>query len=449
MPDQQRADCLSCAGHPVLRTPNMDRLAREGVRFTQAFTVSPLCMPARASFVSGLYPHNHGIWSNAGQLPPDDETFFHHLQRAGYYTAYVGKSHFYSHVSRHLREYEGYMHARGLDYVHETTGPWATLTTDSYMTDHWREKGLLDIFRADYKERRAAGPCAVWPSPLPVEEFLDSYIGRQAVAWIDGYQGDQPVCLFVGFGGPHDPWDAPGEYATMYRPADTPPAIPPSDPPPWASEKAAKFLRARVAGMTEEDVRKLRANYYGKISLVDYWFGQVLAACERRGWLGNTLVVFWSDHGEMAGDHGRLHKSVFYESALRVPLILRWPGRILAGRASQALVENIDVFPTLLEAVGAAPSKRCFGRSLWPLLRGERQEHRQAVFSEVDTTTMVRTQRHKYALDAEGDGFLLYDLRQDPQERANLLGKPAAAALDAELRDRLLRWLVATQVRQG
>ena len=127
MTDQQRADCLGCAGHPLLRTPNMDRIAAEGVRFANAVTPSPICMSARASFISGLYCHNHGIWANRGQLPADDETYFHHLQSAGYTTAHVGKSHLYDHSgSRHLRDDEGYLHARGIEYVHETTGPWAT-----------------------------------------------------------------------------------------------------------------------------------------------------------------------------------------------------------------------------------------------------------------------------------------------------------------------------------
>ena len=122
MTDQQRADCLGCAGHPLLQTPNMDRIAAGGVRFENAITTSPICMPARASFVSGLYCHNHGMWTNRGQLPAADETFFHHLQNAGYHTAYVGKSHYYGpHPGEHLRDYEGYMHARGIDHVHETS----------------------------------------------------------------------------------------------------------------------------------------------------------------------------------------------------------------------------------------------------------------------------------------------------------------------------------------
>ncbi|MFQ5808948.1 MAG: sulfatase, partial [Armatimonadota bacterium] len=169
---------------------------------------------------------------------------------------------------------------------------------------------------------------------------------------------------------------------------------------------------------------------------------------EQRGWLDHTLVVFWSDHGDMAGDHGRLSKSVFYYGSERIPLIVRWPGQIPAGRTSEALVENIDVFPTLLEAVGAEPSTRALGRSLWPVLRGETEQHREAVFSEVNDTTMIRTAQFKYAMDAEGDGFMLHDLAADPEERTNLIGRPDSVEIERELRDQMLRWLAATQCRQ-
>ena len=221
MTDQQRADCIGCAGHPQIKTPHLDRLAAEGMRFSQAATVSPICMPARASFINGLYPHNHGMWTNVGEMPADDETVFHHLQRAGYLTAHVGKSHYYVHErkTRHLADREPYLHARGLEFVHETTGPWATCVTGSYLTDDWQTKGLWEAYQRDYKQReRAPGGsnAATWPSPLPVEDFLDSYIGRQAVEFVESYEDDRPMCLFVGFGGPHDPWDAPGEYAEMY-----------------------------------------------------------------------------------------------------------------------------------------------------------------------------------------------------------------------------------------
>jgi arylsulfatase A-like enzyme len=453
MPDQMRADCMSAAGHPQIRTPCMDRLANEGVRFTRAHTVSPLCMPARASFVSGLYPHNHGMWDNRGQLPANDETFFHHLQRAGYYTGHIGKSHYHPHGGKHLRESEDYMRARGLDYVHETTGPWATLTTDSYLTDYWQTLGLVEVFREDYRERQRSGGLVVRPSPLPVEAFPDSYVGRRAVEFIDSYQRAEPIALFVGFGGPHEPWDAPGEYATMYDPSETPPPIAPEEAgqglPDRVREQARRGLQP---DMGAAEVAAIRANYGGKISLVDRWVGEITAALERRRWLDDAAIVLWSDHGEMAGDHGRLHKSVFYNSAVNVPLFARWPGRIPPGRTCDALVENIDVFPTLLEALGLEPSRRCLGRSLWPLLEDSHRAHRDAVFSEVATQgvygTMIRTPRYKYATDHTGAGYQLFDLDADPDERRNLAGHPDFAAVEDELRDRLLRFHLEAQVRR-
>jgi arylsulfatase A-like enzyme len=454
MPDQLRADSMGCAGHPQIKTPNMDLLASEGVRFSSAFTVCPICMPARASFINGLYPHNHGMWTNVGQMPAKDETFFHHLQDSGYYIAHVGKSHYYMHSGQHMRDCEDYMHARGIDYVHETTGPWATVTTDSYMTDHWREKGLLQAFRDDYLKRRQHGHRSVWPSPLPVDEFLDSYVGRKAVEFIDSYNEDKPFCLFVGFGGPHEPWDAPGEYATMYDPDDTPPHIPPAEPGEWVTEHGVQRMRqGRIDGMTEEEIQKIRANYYGKISLIDRWFGEIFVALQNRGWWDDMLVVFWSDHGEMAGDHLRLHKSVFYDSSVRVPLIIRWPGQISSGATSSSLAQNIDVYPTLLEAVGAGPSKRCFGKSLWPTLRDPNVGHREALFSEISSrgyhNTMVRTDRYKYAMDNTGEGYMLYDVAEDPKEQSNLIGHPDFRDIERECRDRILRFLVDTQCRMS
>jgi len=201
--------------------------------------------------------------------------------------------------------------------------------------------------------------------------------------------------------------------------------------------------------MTEDDIRRLRANYYGKIALLDRWFGEIFAACEEHEFMDDLLVVFWSDHGEMAGDHHLLHKSRFFESALRVPFMVRWPGRVPAGKQSSALTETVDIMPTILEAVGVEPRRPCMGRSLWPVLRDPSETVRDAVFSEVERggrrNMMVRTERHKYAVHDGGEGYMLYDLQEDPQERENLVGHPDRAALEAEMRDRLLRHLCETQ----
>lgn len=439
MTDQQRADCMSCAGHAQLKTPNTDRLAGEGMRFAQGTTVSPICMPARASFASGLYPHNHGMWANQGELPATDETFFQLLQSAGYYTAQVGKTHFYEHKAGvHMRSREPYMHARGLEYVHETTGPKAACRTVSYMTEEWMAKGLLGKFVEDYRARARSETGGVWPSPLPVEDFLDSYVGRKAVQFVEEYDDRRPMCLFVGFGGPHEPWDAPGRYAEMYRPEDAPKPTPiPDGYAALPDAVKAKRDFAVLPAALLANMANIRANYYGKISLIDDNIGYILDAFQQRGWLDDLLVVFLSDHGEMLGDHGRIRKSTFHEASVRIPLIMRWPGRIPANEVSEALVEIVDIFPTLVEAGEGKPSPRCLGRSLWPLIQKERIELRDWQVSEIvygEARIMLRSRRWKLAIDARGVAFMLYDLEHDPEEQHNLVADPAARAVELQLR---------------
>ena len=407
-------------------------------------------MPARASFISGLYSHSHGIWHNRGELPREAESLFRRLQRGGYYTAHIGKSHYYPHGHFHMREREDYMRARGFDFVHETTGPWATVTTDSYLTDSWRPKGLVEVFRADYERRRRHREPAVWPSPLPVEEYPDSYVGRQAVRFIEGYDRREPFALFVGFGGPHEPWDAPGEYATLYDPAQTPAPIEPAEPREWVPAEAAAWQRQRhEPPLNPDDIARVRANYYGKIALIDRWFGEIIAACERKRLWDDVFVLFWSDHGEMAGDHGRLCKSCFFESALRVPLIVRWPGRTAAGAVSRALAQTVDILPTVLDAAGIEPPRSAGGLSLWPALRDPAAPLRDAALSEIEVggrcQFMLCTDRWKYAVLDDGRGFLLHDLASDPEERNNLIGHPEAREVESALRERLLESLCETQ----
>ncbi|MBM3212738.1 hypothetical protein FJZ33_10995, partial [Candidatus Poribacteria bacterium] len=379
---------------------------------------------------------------------------FQHLQASGYYVAYIGKSHYYPHGGFHLRDMEAYMHARGIDYIHETTGPWATVTTDSYMTDHWREKGLLNAFRDDYNKRRQIGHKAVWPSPLPVDEFLDSYIGKKAVDFLETYHGNKPFCLFVGFGGPHEPWDAPEEYATIYSPEETPPHISTEEPKEWVKEHAlTRMKQGRIDDLSENEIKKIRANYYGKITLIDRWFGEIFSAMKNRGWWDDVLVALWSDHGEMAGDHLRLHKSVFYNSSVHVPMIIRWPGHIKDGIKSDVLTQIIDIYPTILEAIGSETSKRCFGKSLVPVLKNQDISHRDAVFSEIFSggyhNIMVIHGNYKYAMDNTGYGYMLYDMTQDPDEQKNLIGHPYYMEIEKESRDRILKFLIETQCHMG
>jgi choline-sulfatase len=453
MTDQQRADCMGAAGNPVIQTPNMDRIAAEGMRFANAFTVSPLCMPARASFLSGVYPHGHGMWANAGQLPASDESVMHRLQAAGYRTAHIGKSHYYPHGStEHMSAFEGYLHARGIEDVREVTGPRATLRMDSYMTDSWNEVGLLQTLRDDYRDRLQS-KWTVRPSVLPTEHHMDSYVGRTAADYVHDYSDDRPMCLFVGFPGPHEPWDAPAEYEAMYRDI----ALPDPKPVPeriagQPESIAEKDQLQPVEGHSPEAVRAIKANYYGKVSLIDHWIGEIMAAFEKRGWYDDLVVLFWSDHGEHLGDHGRVFKSTFHESSIAVPMMAKVPGVTEPGGVSEALVETIDLFPTLIELGRAEMPQEWPGRLLLELARGAEADGtwsvREAVLSEVtyrgERNTMVRTDRYKYAVDDTGLGFMLYDLQEDPLEQRNLAGLADNASLEADMRELLLRKLLET-----
>ena len=461
MSDQHRADCLSIAGHPTVHTPNLDRIAAEGVRFPNAVTTCPLCMPARVSFITGQYCHDHGMWDNTGELAAGTETFFHHLQRAGYRTGYVGKSHFYPPTrGQHVREREGYMRSLGIDYVHEATGPHFSAIMNSPMTDRWKELGLYEVFLADLERSRSHknAPC---PSRLPEEEYLDSYIGRAGEKFIQSYDGDGPMCLFVSFGGPHEPLDAPGKYATMYDPADCPAAIPAEPISENLSQAAKEYVASRddtfhAGAESPEQVAAARGNYYGKITLIDDAIGRILEAMHRRGWLDDALIVYWADHGEMIGDHGRFHKSCFYEASVRIPLLLRWPVRVPAGVVRSHLAESIDVFDTLLDAAGCEPAARSLGRSLLPPACDAAAEHRDACFSEVshhpqsgaaDRTTMICTDRYKYAVNEARQPLILFDLAEDPLEQVNLVGEAGYADLRGQLDRRLARWLRETQAQ--
>ncbi len=454
MTDQQRGDCLSCAGHPVVQTPNLDRLAAEGVRFSNAYTTSPVCMPARSSFLSGLYVHNYGQWNNYGHLPEDVDTYLHHLRAAGYRTCHVGKSHFFQHLpGEDMRDYDPFMRKLGWDDIFETGGPWGSVEATSIASDHWKKLGVWEDLLADYEKRRhkAGGHLkGTWPSVLPEGETLDDFVARTAADYVSSYESPEPLLLFVGFGSPHEPWDPPRSWADRYDPAAMPPPEPAPDPGPWVPQRAADYQRKlwsqfETAG---EDLALIRSRYFAKISHADECAGRVLEAFDQRGWMENTAVIFWSDHGEMLGDKQRLHKGVFFEPSARVPLIVRRPRETAPGTVAPGLVDLTDLFPTILELGGCPPKETAFGRSLLPMCADPSRRLREAVFSEVGDRTMVRDERYQLVVNAQGDSLLLFDMARDPGEEVNILGKPEAAAVEAGLRARLLSWHLKTPTDQ-
>ena len=436
MADQFNPRCMGCAGDPVIKTPHLDRLAREGALFENCYTNSPVCMPARISLVTGRYPHEHGWWTNfVDRFPPEEVTLFRDLSRAGYFTAQTGKFHYFTDTNlEDFRDQADYYAALGLDRADELPGWFASPFHLSAYSDYLIRRGLLDVHLDDAMARFLAGQCAARPSPLKVEDHLDSFVARRAIEFLEAAPKDRPFFHFVSFPGPHTPVDAVGPYAEMYDPAEIP--MPPNVPA-GGSEGGHRY--------NERDVRKIRAFYYAKISLIDHWIGKILATLEERGTLDNTLVIFTADHGDMMGAHGRFGKVVFYEESARIPLLARWPGQIRPGLRTPVLTTLHDVYATLLDAAGGQMAETAHGKSWLPVCRGETDVLHEAVFSEVGPgnaqNTMVHAGEYKYW--TWGGRESLVHLADDPYERHNLAGRkdPQVQRVLDDMRQRLADFL--------
>jgi len=450
MTDQQRWDSMGCSGGWA-KTPNLDRIAAEGVQFSNCVTASPICVSARVSLATGRYPHTTGVWDNAVYtLPPDSPTWMRAVRDLGYRTSLFGKTHLHplSIKGVDLREQEHLLHAWGLDDVDEISGPRASAWGMSHMTARWEALGLLDAYRIEHEERFAEKPYMVRPSSLPLEEYADVYVGRMATEYLTAYDRPEPWSCWVSFGGPHEPWDTPEPWASLHRPEDMPEPAPklPHDP-----SRPASSLD-RWAGILTPDFepgeeRRLRADYAGNVSLIDDQIGRLLAAIEARGELDNTVIVFSSDHGEMNGDHGMIYKMNFFDGAVRVPLLVRTPesvGSALAGTVNDSPAECIDIGPTLVEAAGGVVEHEQFGQSLLSSLDGSR--HREDAISEFQREIMLMTDDWKLVVNESGEPYLLFDRNADPDETNNLATEPGAEDIRRELKGRMLERLVQSQV---
>jgi len=448
MTDQQRADALGCAGGWV-ETPNLDRLASEGVRFLNAITTCPVCVPARLSLATGLHCHSTGVWRNCGHsLDPATPNWMRALRDAGYRTSLFGKTHLHPHGGD-LREREELMHAYGLDDVDEIGGPRASARLLSHMTARWQSLGIWEDYREDYRERFANKPHVVRPSALPLEEYADVYVGRQAAEYLTAYDRDQPWFCWVSFGGPHEPWDSPEPYASRYRPEAMPA---PTPVPEWTEERPQGVLDNRLRNrptITSEEVAAMRADYAGNVSLIDDQIGQILRVIEDRGEWDNTIVALVSDHGELNGDHGLIYKETFLDGCLRIPFLVRTPQTAAAasGRTCPTPVELPDIGPTLAELAGVKLDYQHFAQSVAPCLQNPDLRHRTDALAEYDGEAVLLTEEWKLAVNAAGEPYLLFDRQKDPDEQRNLVTDPAHRATVQALQARLLQRLVTSQRR--
>lgn len=446
MADQYRHDYLGCAGADFLNTPNIDRLAAMGTRFTQCTTNIPICAPARIALASGLQPFRFGGLDNNCYLPASLPTYYQHLRDHDYRVGCVGKLDLakpspyngrygdrpsvYRWGFTHPEECEGKMHAGKSPTPLGPYGFWL------------QEQGLYQQFYEDYT-RRAAGNWIVGQSHdsvLPTEAFADSYIGQRAADWLQAMPDDFPWHYFVSFVGPHDPFDPPTEFAERYRHAPMPDPIPGpgADKPAWIKAVAETFAADAA------EVLHTQRQYCAAIEAIDVKVGLMLDALAARGQLENTYIIFTGDHGEMLGDHGLYRKHVAYEASLRVPLIVAGPG-IAAGQTNDALIELIDLNPTIVELAGMPPQPRLDAQSFAPLLLGQRDDHRSEALVTYRNYRALRTDRYKF-IENYNEAPELYDLQADPDEQNNIAADRPAVLRD--LRRRLQeRTLEATWMR--
>ncbi len=434
--DQHRYDCVGANGHPLVRTPNLDRLASEGVNFSHAFCPIPLCMPTRASMLCGQWPTEHLQIANTDTEAPRPlraglPTFSQLLRDAGYHLGYVGKWHV--DPERDPLEF-GFC-----EYVPE------------WHYARWRrEAGLPDRPRTN----RWFGE--VDPHIEPEQSKLAWGADRLIGMLESCSEEDGPFFLRWDPSEPHLPNVLPEPYASMY---------PPGRIEPWSgfadTFEGKPYIQAQqlrtwgIADWTWDDWAPIVSRYLGEISLLDAQVGRVMDALDGLGLAQDTLLIYTADHGDMCGSHRMVDKHyVMYDDVVRVPLIATWPTSAPAGRVCDAFVSSaIDLASTFCELGGVAIPDTFRGQSLVPLLRGETSNGREDIFATYHgnqfglySQRMVRDRRWKYVWNATAEDEL-YDLDSDPAELRNLATAPAASAELARLRRRLVEWMEATNDR--
>lgn len=458
MADQLRHDWLSVCGTPGVSTPAIDGLSARGVRFTNLTTNSAICVPARLALATGLRPERINAWGNEAMLQPGDTTYYQRLRDSGYRVGIVGKldlakrdiyngyrgdrPQVYSWGFTHPLEAEGKMHARG--HAGKPLGPYG----------FWlQERGLFESFCEDYERRMAeifdalttssappyAGTGLYRDSVLPSDAFEDVWLGERAVEWIQTVPDDFPWHLFVSFVGPHDPFDPPTEWADQFRDAPVPDHV--------AAVEAGRpgYVWPSRWGLSSEEVRAARRQYSAATALIDAQVARILDVVRKRGLEDNTYVVFTSDHGEMLGDLGLFEKSVAYDPAMRVPLIVVGPD--IAPGVVDAPVELADLNPTLCDLARLTTQPGLDARSFTPLLRNDTssaartvavcsQQHYRAIRS---TTHKYIANRNTHRFSRPDDPDEVYDLIADPYETRNLVVE------DPETADRIVALLVALE----
>jgi uncharacterized sulfatase len=417
---------LGCYGHPLVKSPNIDRLAKMGVKFDRAYCQFPLCSPSRSSLMTGLRPDTTRVFNLTYHFRkglPDVVTLSQLYRNNGAFAARVGKIYHYGNP--------GDIGTSGLD----DKPSW-----DLVLNPAGRDKTALEPEIINYTPKRGLGSamCFLSDKEGRDEEHTDGKVATEAIRLLEEHQG-KPFFLAAGFYKPHTPYVAPRKYFDPYpmdkiqlpkEPADHLKSVP---KPALASTAPHPLF-----GVTEDQARECKQGYYAAISFVDAQIGRLLDAMDRLKLWESTVVVFWSDHGYHLGDHGLWMKQSLFEQSARVPMIIVAPGARGNGKACARTVELLDLYPTLADLSGLTPPKEIQGASLRPLLDDPSKSWDRPAFTQVQRGAFpghaVSTEKWRYIeWDGGKAGTQLYDRESDPQEFVNLAADPKHAKVIEEL----------------
>lgn len=462
MCDQLRFDYLRCSGHPSINTPNIDKLATQGVRYTNAYCQSPICGPSRMSTYTGRYVSSHGSASNFAPLRIGERNIGHHLNPLGVRTVLVGKTHIVADQEGMQRlgvdaaSKIGVHHAQaGFEVVERDDGihPDSMVRDNLAYNEYLKSKGYTEDFNpwhwaANSVETESGVRSGFFndqvdkPARVSDEESETPYMTRKAIDFLSKDDGETPWLLHLSYIKPHWPYVAPAPYNNMYSAADVPPAIRSEDELTDTNPLMQLFMD-RVAGKTfgkEEAREKVIPVYMGLITQIDDQLGILFEYMQDHGLLDDTMIVFTSDHGDYFGDHWMGDKDYFHEPSVKVPLIIVDPSpkaNKTRGTVDDTLVELIDLIPTFIDYYGGEVQKNILdGYSLLPGIHGNKATLREYAISEYDYSCQVfRPQTGKEPLDcrsymvatnewklihAPGYPPVLFDLINDPQELMDL-----------------------------
>lgn len=441
--DQLRFDAVGCNGNRICQTPNIDRLARQGVNFTNAYTPCCLCTPARASMLTGLFAFKHGMGTNAGlyhslaaELPHPEMLLHRRLESLGYRFGFVGKWHVGTQKSAQDYGFDGIAPAGYGDIVKNPEFL-------SYLKAHDLSFGPVKnpVFGNPNGKTLIAGE---WDGP--VQSTPAYFVAEKTIDLLNRYSHEgKPFFLDCQFWGPHPPYLPAREFVGRHDRQAIAPWINANDDlkgkPASVSRFRAEFYRTLPRDWA--GWREMIGLYYDYITMFDQQIGRILDRLQELGLADNTIVLLESDHGDMIGSHGLFDKGFMYQEAFRIPLIVRWPARSKGGTTCRDLVYSMDIFPTILDVLGQ-PDPTLDGKSFLPVLAGKPlSAARDAIYLEFHGIRYLYSQRaivtregHKYIFNA-GDFDEFYDLNKDPGELTNRINDPAYRDAVDQIRTRL------------